>query len=121
MDEFKLIYVFLLFGSTITQSFVTISTTHSRFKIHHSGRVTQRIYTSQQPNGSVEYEADLENMRLLRDTRILAHNRRSCVVNAQNAAGSGKPRSHGNVSMSTKRVIFHEVAKVTRYYSVTRA
>ena len=113
MDEFGLVFVFLLFASTTAQSFVTISHTHSRFEIHQSGKVTQRIYAQ---NDSVTYDASLESLQLLRNTRILGYSR-SCVINEQYGVGSNKTRSsHQNVKVSTERVTFSEVAKVTRSF-----
>ncbi len=122
MNEFELLSIFVLFISNAAQSFVTISNVHNRFEIHPSGRVTQRIYSSEWPNSSAAYDSSLDSMELLRNIRILAPNRRSCIVNEQLDKASDRKRRtfQQNANISTEGIIFTEVAKVKnmlKYFS----
>jgi hypothetical protein len=60
-------------------------------------------------------------MELLRNIRILAPNRRSCIVNEQLDKASDKRRTfQQNANISTEGIIFTEVAKVKdmlKYFS----
>jgi hypothetical protein len=96
-----------------TQPSVTISNTENRFEIHRSGRVTQKIYSLQWPNGSAAYDANLASMELLRNTRIFAPNQRSCIIREEEDEGNNKTRTFERlVNASTAGITFKEIAKV---------
>lgn len=114
-----LLSIAILLNSYIVQSSVTISNTRNRFEIHISGRVSQIVDSpSERPNKSATYEAKLDNLELLRNTRILASNRGPCIISGEESHSPGNQTraSDRNGNTFTKRITFVEIAKVNIYY-----
>lgn len=94
---------------------MTISHTQNRFEIYLSGRVRQKVYSPEWHDNPATYEANLENLQLLRNTRILAPNQRSCVISGKENKSSYKTSAfHDNLTVSIEGIKFAEVAKVTK-------
>ena len=113
MSSFNVLHTFLylfVLNFNVSQPSVTISHTHNRFEIYPSGRVRQEVYSPEWHGRSATYDANLENLQLLRNTRIFAPNQRqrSCVI-----SGKEKWASDHNVTVSTEGIKFAEIAKVT--------
>ena len=111
MSSFNVLHTFLylfVLNFNVSQPSVTISHTHNRFVIYPSGRVRQDLYSREWHDRPATYDANLENLQLLRNTRIFAPNQRSCVIN-----GKEKRASDHNVTVSTEGIKFAEIAKVT--------
>lgn len=119
MNSFNLLHVFYLFvlNLNVSQPSVTISHTQNRFEIYRSGRVRQKVYSPEWHDNPATYEANLENLQLLRNTRIFAPNQRSCVIGRKVNKGNYKASAfHDNVTVSTEGIKFAEIAKVTKIH-----
>ena len=125
MNSFNLLHIFYLFvlNLNVGQPSMTISHTQNRFEIYLSGRVRQKVYSPEWHDNPATYEANLENLQLLRNTRILAPNQRSCVVGGKENKSIYKTHAsafHDNVTVSTEGIKFAEVAKVTKNVIVSK-
>ena len=101
--------VFILFNSIIAQPFMDALNPHHHFYVYPSGGVTKYYNSSEWPS---DYEEDLNNLQLLRGTRILTLNRSSCVLRTPEDKELYEAKTTRKNS-SSGGIRFAEIAKVT--------